>query len=289
MLFPYKYVNHQMEKMQEFIDYIFYEVWTKAPGNGSFRLEFFDGKPDLKDVMTLFQYGDTKGGDFFYGHVDRIYGHFTTLAEAQIAQLYRWYQANNDIEKACANDPTSQVALYSEIEPIHAELCKEVAAFFKGLYSQQLLNNVVLREKVGNIDDHSKQFMRENRVGKCPFCGIADMHGVYHSYREAYDHYLPKAFYPFNSINFRNLAPACHHCKSTYKSTKDPAFTPKDKIRIALRRKAFYPYANPGYNIEIKINLKKSNVDNLTADDIDLEYGQAALNEVTCPGKSGPG
>ena len=30
MLFPYKYVPHQMEKMQEFIDFIFYEVWCKA-------------------------------------------------------------------------------------------------------------------------------------------------------------------------------------------------------------------------------------------------------------------
>ncbi len=24
---------------------------------------------------------------------------------------------------------------------------------------------------------------------------------------EAYDHYLPKSLYPFNSINFRNLVP----------------------------------------------------------------------------------
>jgi len=32
MLFAYTYVPHAMEKMQEFIDFIFFEVWCKAPG-----------------------------------------------------------------------------------------------------------------------------------------------------------------------------------------------------------------------------------------------------------------
>ena len=61
------------------------------------------------------------------------------------------------------------------------------------------------------------------------------MKGTHHSKREAYDHYLPKVLYPFNSINFRNLAPACHECNSTYKLGKDPAHNP------AGRRKAFNP------------------------------------------------
>ena len=34
MLFPYAYVPHSMEKMQEFIDLIFFEVWCKAPASG---------------------------------------------------------------------------------------------------------------------------------------------------------------------------------------------------------------------------------------------------------------
>ena len=32
MLFAYIYMPHSMEKMQAFIDYIFFEVWCKAPG-----------------------------------------------------------------------------------------------------------------------------------------------------------------------------------------------------------------------------------------------------------------
>ena len=38
----------------------------------------------------------------------------------------------------------------------------------------------------------------------CPFCGLGDIKGVHHTKRETYVHYLPKALYPFNSINFRN-------------------------------------------------------------------------------------
>ena len=86
MLFPYKYVSHQMEKMQEFIDFIFHNVWCKAPSSGPFRLELFDGSAVLKGLMTLFQVGDTQAGDFFYGHVDRIYGHFAAISLAQAAQ-----------------------------------------------------------------------------------------------------------------------------------------------------------------------------------------------------------
>jgi hypothetical protein len=39
MLFSYTYVPHQMERMQEFIDFIFHEVWCKAPVSGPFGLQ----------------------------------------------------------------------------------------------------------------------------------------------------------------------------------------------------------------------------------------------------------
>lgn len=279
MLFPYQYVPHQMERMQEFIDFIFYDVWCKAPGNDPFRLDLFDGNADLKEVMTAFFYDHTTGGDFFYGHVEGIYGEFAALTPPQIIQFKQWYQANNDIEKVCANDPALHIARYADIQPIHQKLSELLAAFFKGLYSKQLLDLAALRQKISDIDDHYKAFMGANQTGKCPFCGIVDMQGVYHSTREAYDHYLPKGLYPFNSINFRNLVPACHHCNSSYKTSKDPAVTPKDPARAVHRRKVFYPYAIPGHNIEVTIDLSKLDVDHFVPDDIQLVFGPAELNE----------
>jgi len=279
MLFPYTYVPHQMERMQEFIDFIFYEVWCKAPGGGDFSFDLFNGNAELKELLETFHFSDTKGADFFNGHVERIYGLFAALTPAQIDQFKQWYQANNDIEKVCSNDPATQIARYAEITAINEDLGGQLATFFKGLYSQSLLNLAALREKIGDIDAHYKAFMGANKTGKCPFCGIADMHGVYHSKREAYDHYLPKGLYPFNSINFHNLVPACHHCNSSYKTSKDPAYNPKDPAGAIARRKVFYPYANPGPNIEVAIDLGMADIDHLAPDDIQLTFGPPALNE----------
>lgn len=271
MLFAYTYVPHAMEKMQGFIDFIFFEVWCKAPGNGNFRFELFDGNAELKELMEAFYYGDTQGGDFFYGHVERIYGLFAALTQPQINQLEQWYQANNDIEKVCANDPAVQIARYADIKAIYPDLCKQLASFFKDLWP--LPNVAALRDKIGQIDEHYQAFIQVNATGKCPFCGIGDIKGVHHTKREAYDHYLPKALYPFNSINFRNLAPACHECNSTYKLSKDPVNT------ASGRRKAFYPYANRGPKIDITVALKKTDVDHLMPDDIEIEWGPTVLGE----------
>lgn len=273
MLFPYTYVPHQIEKMQVFIDFIFNEVWCKAPGNGVFHPDLFNGNPELKEVMVLFNYGDTKGGDFFYSHVERIYHLFAALDPIEIAELKQWYRANNNIEKICSNDPAVLITRYAEMEALHPELSKQLESFFKGLYSQDLLHLATLRQKVGNIDDHYKKFMEVNNTGKCPFCGISDIRGIHHTKRDAYDHYLPKALYPFNTINFHNLAPTCNECNSTYKLSKDSA------RNTSGRRKAFYPYAKSGQSIELKIDLAKSDIDKLDPADIQISFGPSVIKE----------
>lgn len=279
MLFPYTYVPHQMEKMQTFIDFIFHEVWCKAPVSGPFGLNLFDANAELREVMEAFLWDDSKGADFFYGHVERIYGLFSALNAAQVSQFQQWYQGNNDLEQVCANDPTVRLARYADIAVIHKDLNEQLAAFFKGLYSQSLLDLAALRAKIGDINDHYKSFMATNSTGKCPFCGINDLLGKYHTTREAYDHYLPKALYPFNSINFKNLVPACHHCNSSYKTSKDPAYPPKDPAGTAKRRAVFYPYTATPYAIELEVSLQHSDIANLTPNDISLQFGPAALDE----------
>jgi hypothetical protein len=118
-----------------------------------------------------------------------------------------------------------------------------------------------------------------NNFGKCPFCGISKVLGRYHTKREAYDHYLPKGLYPFNSINFRNLVPACHHCNSSYKLSQDPAFIPKDPVRKTSRRKIFYPYSAASHKIEITIDLSKPKIANFEPSDIQLTFGPSAIEE----------
>jgi hypothetical protein len=279
MLFPYTYVPHQMEKMQTFIDFIFHEVWCKAPTSGPFGLNLFDANAELREVMEVFLWDDSKGAEFFYGHVERIYSLFLVLNATQVSQFQQWYQGNNDLEQVCANDPTIQLARYAEIAVSHKNLGEQLASFFKGLYSPSLLNLAALRAKIGDIDNHYQSFVSTNKAGKCPFCGINDLLGEYHSKREAYDHYLPKALYPFNSINFHNLVPACHHCNSSYKTSKDPANKTKDPAGEIVRRKIFYPFSTAPHAIDLQVTLQHADIENLTPADIHLTFGPANIGE----------
>lgn len=277
MLFPYTYVPHKMEKMQAFIDFIFYEVWCKAPTSGHYNLSLYNANPELCEVMTAWHYDDSKGSEFFSGHIEGIYGLFAALGPTQIDQFRAWYRANNDIEHVCANDPATSLVRYDDFPVELKDLQTKLAGFFKKLYSH--LDIAALKAKIGDIDDHYQNFVQTNRAGKCPFCGINDLLGEYHSKREAYDHYLPKALYPFNSINFRNLVPACHHCNSSYKTSKDPAHKPKDPAGEVVRRKVFYPYSPAPRAIDLQVTLQHSNIEKLTAADVSLQFGPPDINE----------
>ena len=275
MLFPYTYVPHKMEKMQSFIDFIFFAVWCQAPSKGQYRLELFASNPELFEVMTAFHYDHSKGAEFFAGHVERIYALCAPLSACQIEQLRLWYRANNDVERVCANDPAISLKRYVDFPAGLKDLRDQLALFFKDLYSH--VDVAALKKWIGNIDDHYQTFVQKNKAGKCPFCGISDLLGEYHSKREAYDHYLPKALYPFNSINFRNLVPACHHCNSSYKTSKDPAYTPKDPARSVHRRAVFYPYKTVAHSIDLQIDLQHADIAKLSPTDVNLKFGPASV------------
>jgi hypothetical protein len=276
MLFPYTYVPHQMDKMQTFIDFIFHEVWCKAPTSGPFGLQLFDATPELREVMEEFYYSDKKNADFFYGNVERIYGHFSKLNAKQIRRLKWWYYSNNNIEQLCSNGSGCHATRYSDIEKKFPSIAIDTHKFFTGLYD---FDAAALKKKVGNIDDHYKVFASINRSGKCPFCGLSDLLGENHSKREAYDHYLPKAIYPFNSINFKNLVPTCHHCNSSYKGSKNPAYTPKDPTGGTVRRKVFYPFSATPHVIELQVTLQHADLEKMAPEEIGLTFGPAPVAE----------
>jgi hypothetical protein len=169
MLFAYTYVPHSMEKMQAFIEFIFFEVWCKAPGGPPFSFDLFDAAPELKAVMEAFHYSDAKGADFFNGHVERIYGLFAELPAEQIDQLQAWFRGNNDIAGLCRNDPAVAIIRYNELKAFDQPLADALASFFKGLYSKDLLGLAALKEVIGDIDDHHKQFTTDQSAGQMPF------------------------------------------------------------------------------------------------------------------------
>lgn len=274
MLFSYQYINHSMEKMQDFIDYIFCEIWYKAPLITDYSLDLYNNNPELHEVVTAFHYSSTKGGDFFNAKVEEIFLIFKTLSSGEICQLKIWYQANNNIEKLCRNDPAVIPSTYTDINRFNAKLGAVLKAFFVRLYSHDLLSLKALSEKIGLIDGHYREFVRINSKGKCPFCGLFDIDGEYAHTREAYDHYLPKSEYPFSSINFKNLAPICNKCNSGNKGSKDPLHDTDGN-----RRKAFYSYDTSPYTLEIDLELNSNNIADLTPQNITITFGPASLAE----------
>lgn len=280
MLFPYTYVPHSMEKMQSFIDFIFFEVWCKAPIGEKFNLDLFAANPDLKEVMSAFGFAEKAPthGKAFYKNTKAIYELFAQLSPADIKQFKKWYWGNNDLKKVCANNPAAHLVRYTDITAHHPLLSAQLDAFFKSIYSD-VLGLAAIKAKIGDIKNHYHTFAQTNQLDTCPFCGLSNLLGPDHDPREAYDHYLPKAIYPFNAVNFHNLMPACHHCNSSYKGSKDPARTPKTPSSGQIRRRFFYPFSTQPWHIDLKVHLHHADATHLRHSDIDLKFGPAELTE----------
>ena len=78
MLFSYNRIEHASEKMHEFVEYIFMEVWCKAR-ELEFSIELFEGNESLHNIMAELFRRDSAGKlttgaalDFYTG-VNRIF------------------------------------------------------------------------------------------------------------------------------------------------------------------------------------------------------------------------
>ncbi len=263
-----------MEKMQDYINFIFDEVWCKAKEQDYDIEVLFSGNEDLKQLIIELHTSAFKGADFFLTGLQLVFEDFKLLSDIELQSIKDWYSANNNIELACLADPSVTPVTYREVSVLSEYFAKHLSDFFKNLYSQSFLSLSSVSSRIGDIDNHYQTFMEKNKSGKCPFCGLNDLKGIYHSKREAYDHFLPKGKYPFNSINFRNLVPACHECNSTYKLSIDPLYA------TGGRRKAFYPYSNSmSYSIDLNVGINTQDWNQITPDNITLETGPTELRE----------
>lgn len=172
---------------------------------------------------------------------DKLNGYQTALAKLTTADQNRILQAFNDQNKialllSCQCDCEAIADLPSGIH-------EPVKILFK--YAFGLLEELEIREKHYNIIYKSIP----SRV--CPFCGDENFTplGSVGSRREALDHYLLKASYPFAAANLRNLVPMGYKCNSQYKNTQNILYR-----NDQTRRRSFDPY-NHGI---VKISLDNS-------------------------------
>jgi hypothetical protein len=268
MLFNYRYVKHDIEKFQTWLHHLVKSVWCRDGGVYSLSLLH----PDLKAVVEEIANDERITKDHLDGPIKAIDAIFQSqLTQAQRTQLSQWYDYNNDIEALCGNDPAKSPGTYADIKAMNKDLEKLLQAFCKNLFTE-VIHLKAVSGRTAPISDHYDAFFTENDEGKCPYCGYNDIKGLNHTKKEAYDHFLPKGTYPFNSVNFKNLALMCHECNSSYKLQKNPLrhIDPIHKATGGTRRKAFYSFASVAPKLAFSVTIASSDVNTMCASDITL-------------------
>ena len=79
------------------------------------------------------------------------------------------------------------------------------------------------------------EFVECTGMKYCLYCNAETVYsipkgkGSLEKYKSPIDHYFPKKSYPYFALSLSNFVPSCFRCNSSYKSTRDPAYFPRDK------------------------------------------------------------
>jgi hypothetical protein len=278
MLFPYKYINHPIENLQQYLDHLFLEVWCKADASIEYDLSLLH--PVLQEIIKEIYYdANIPVGKYLYEPIEEVYSIFQLLDNGSKHNLGWAYVENNCIQDLCEQTKGVEPITYEDLKVYHPKLPNVLQDFYENLYNK-VLGLKAVKDRIGELGDHYTSFVTENDEGKCPYCGLNSIKGQYNSKREAYDHYLPKSIYPFNSVNFMNLAPMCNECNSSYKLAKDPinARPKKNPLKSdnGNRRKAFFSYCNNIDDLQLQVSFEHRNLNSLSPNNITVTFGNVA-------------
>lgn len=262
MIHAFKPIDHPLQALHGHVMHLVLEVWCQGDAWSPDRL-----KPEFRELIDAVDQ-NKKPANRLMPRLACIHALCTELGDASRALLAEKCRTNNDVEALCCNCET-QPMRYADLEPVSAPLADALNDLFKDLYTD-ILKAKPVEDKYGSVKNHYDAFLRAQGSDMCPFCGLVKLQTEDHSVRDAYDHYLPKGTYPFNSINFKQLVPMCPRCNSQYKLAKDPLYDAQ-----GTRRKAFYPFACPACSFSIGITLPAKAVDDLSADDVQFDLSSA--------------
>lgn len=223
MLYTYREIAHPINQLQREIGHYFEQLFALEPNP-------YDIKAVLRPDFIVLINSSNK----FKKYLEDIAVSYIALPGDEKEVVKRAYAHHSNIEHLC-NDTTVTVVKYTEIvNEAFRELLKE---FLTWLWDGYDSLPKALRDEYRDLQDHFNEFKKEQPGKVCPFCGIQGLKPrTDRKRRNAYDHYIPKATYPFVSINFKNLFPACHECNSDEKSTYDTPF------RAGVRQKILFPF-----------------------------------------------
>lgn len=260
MLFHYKCIHHDFEKLHEFFEHTVLEVWCKPDGDFDIDLLHRNFRPIVSRMPVS-----------LLNPIKEIYEICIGLTEDQREKIVAAFKANNSIEELCAG--AVEPVFYDEIKAIDNGLETRLKTFCVSLYDY-VSRKATFCSHYKSINDFYHDFIDQNNEGKCPFCGLVDLKSNLRTSRDAFDHYMPKKDFPFNTVNVQNLAPACNDCNSVCKKEKIPL-----QDSAGNKRKSFFPYSPVKPDFKIIIQINSLHPTDPTQNQVEISFSSATAQE----------
>lgn len=271
MLKPYKYKHSEIHKVQSFVNHVILDIISRAPKISD---KVFSSNLVLPKYRKLI---DEVNAEYILNPLSEAYLICKSLKSENLKVLKKAVHNNNKIRQLCNGE--LEPVQYSEISKINTDLSKHLKIFCDFIYDQSI-NKAPFYNKYEKIGDYYKKLVGRSSI--CRFCGINKVLTEFHSKRSALDHYLPRQYYPFNSVNFRNLIPICDICNSKYKLGENTLFETLNKgmkNETQKRVKAFYPFRRDIPDIKISIKFNKAYTSMVEPKDIEIELSCIGFQE----------
>ncbi len=234
MIFSYKEINHSIYSFHEHIAYIFRQLFHHD-------LPKYDEAilvhPDFKPIINAAKKPILEP-------IKELVEIYHTLPYGDKIQLQIAFSYNNSID--ALSNKNIELIKFEALNPLISAKLKTFCVDLWDKYPHVLQ----MEADFGTVKEHYDKLVEESNCEAlvCPFCGIDTFEPSGGKYREAYDHFIAKASYPFASINFNLLFPACYKCNSNEKRSTDTLVNDD-----GTRRAVYNPYDR-----------------NISADDLDI-------------------
>lgn len=236
MIFSYNEINHNIYFFHEHIAYVFRQLFLhNLPKYDETILIHPDFKPIIKAAKKS-----------ILEPIKELVAIYYSLPYGDKVQLQIAFSYNNSID-ALSNKKIELI----KFESLNPLISAKLQSFCIDLWDKYP-HVIQLETDFGTVKDHYDKLVEESNFEAlvCPFCGIETFEPSGGKYREAYDHLIAKASYPFASINFHLLVPACFKCNSNEKRNTDTLYNDN-----GTRRAVYNPYDSDISADDLEINI----------------------------------
>lgn len=212
MIYSYTYIEPTIQRFHQGVNSFFAKMIE-------LNLAAYD---ERQHVADWFRPSVNASGTLLLGNFESFVKAYHALSEPDKSNISEVYQANQDVAGLCRGN--GDLKRFGDITNVRFR--NQLKRFFEDLWTRLGSQNGVNQQVTtlcGSILSHYQNWraLPSHKAKLCPFCGLTGLFPPKSPNRPAYDHYLPKALYPFVSVNFENLIPMCHACNSYEKTTTD--------------------------------------------------------------------